>query len=172
MYFDLPIEQLIRRKDIRFQLGFASQARGLLPQREEFALAASQEGLRVLARNEEGLALPVEVLREVYGPRLDVQPPKVRLLEGVQVKEPVMHVRISLETRFRSVVKKALEARRANPTEEYVRSSYCVLRYEARLADLLGLPAELGQLTAGKAKHWIVLSQYAIVTRHPGGEAA
>jgi hypothetical protein len=172
MHFDLPIEQLVRRNDTRFQLGFANHGRGLVPKREEFVLAPSREGLHVLARNEDGLAAPVEVLRDVYGPRLDVQPPKVRLIEGVQVKEPIMHVRISLETRFRPLVKRALEARRASPGEEYVRSTYCVLRYEARLADLLGLPAELARLTAGRAKYWIVLSHYAIVTRDPGGRAA
>lgn len=172
MHFDMPIEQLVRRNDTHFQLGFASQARDVVPARDEFVLAPSREGLRVLARNEESLGAPVEVLREVYGPRLDIQPPKVRLIEGVQVKEPIMHVRIALETRFRDLVKRAMEARRATPAEEYARSTYCVLRYEARLADLLGLPAELARLTAGKARHWIVLSHYAIVTRDPGGRAA
>ena len=53
-----------------------------------------------------------------------------------------------------------------------MRSSYCVLRYEAPLADLLGLPAELVRLTGGSATHWIALSHYAIVTRDPGGKAA
>jgi hypothetical protein len=57
-------------------------------------------------------------------------------------------------------------------TEEYVRSTYCVLRYEAPLAALLGFPAELDTLTGGKGKQWIWLSHYAIVTRDPGGQAA
>lgn len=172
MHFDLPIEQLVRRKGTRFQLGFANQARSLVPKGEEFVLAPSQEGLRVLARNEDGLAAPVDVLREVFGSRLEVQSPQVRLIEGVQVKEPIMHVRISLEKRFLELVKKALEARHAELAEEYLRSTYCVLRYEARLANLLGLPGELTRLTAGTAKYWIVLSHYAIVTRDPGGRAA
>ena len=30
MYPDLPIEQLVRRKDTRFQLGFATEAKELL----------------------------------------------------------------------------------------------------------------------------------------------
>jgi hypothetical protein len=49
---------------------------------------------------------------------------------------------------------------------------YCVLRYEAPLANLLGLPAELERLTGGSARHWIVLSHYALVTRDPGPRAA
>ena len=83
-----------------------------------------------------------------------------------------MHVRISLATRFRDVVQRAMQRRGAGPCEDYVRSSYCVLRYEAPLAELLGLPAELARLTGDSAKQWIVLSHYAIVTRDPGGKAA
>ena len=172
MYLDLPIEQLLRRKDTRFQFGFASEAKELVPERDEFLLSASHKGLHVLAKNEDGLATPVEMLREVYGPNLEVHPPRVRLIEGVQVQEPIMHVRISLETKHAGLVKQALDTRGATLMEEYARSSYCVLRYEAPLADLLGLPGELGKLTESNARHWIVLSHYALVTRDPGGRAA
>jgi predicted membrane GTPase involved in stress response len=172
MYLDLPIEQLLRRTDTRFQFGFATEAKELVPQRDEFLLSASRKGLHVLARNEESLALPVDVLRDVYGPRLEVQPPRVRLIEGVQVQEPIMHVRVSLQTPHLSAVKRALEARGARLTEEYSRASYSVLRYEAPLADLLGLSDELSRLTEGSARHWIALSHYALVTRDPGPRAA
>ena len=172
MYPDLPIEQLMRRKDTRFQLGFAAQAKQLVPQRDEYLLSASHEGLHLLARSEDGLAAPVELLREVYGPDLDVQPPRVRLIEGVQVQEPIMHVRIGLKLGYADLAKRALEARGARLTEQYVRAAYCVLRFEAPLAQLLGLPGELARLTDGTARHWIVLSHYALVTRDPGGRAA
>jgi translation elongation factor EF-G len=101
-----------------------------------------------------------------------VGPPRVRLIEGVQVKEPIMHVRISMYESARKLVKRALQRRGAALCEEYVRSRYCVLRAEAPLADLLGFSSELARLTAGTAKHWIALSHYAIVTRDPGGRAA
>ena len=172
MYLDHPIEQLVRRKDTRFQFGFATQAKELVPRRDEFLLSASSKGLHVLARNEESLALPVSVLKDVYGPSLEVEPPRVRLIEGIQAQEPIMHVRISLEVRHLAAVKQALAARGATLSEEYARSMYCVLRYEAPLADLLGLPAELEKLTGSLAKHWIVLSHYALVTRDPGPRAA
>jgi predicted membrane GTPase involved in stress response len=172
MYLDLPIEQLLRRRDTRFQFGFATQAKDLVPARDDFLLSPSRDGLHVLARNEESLALPVGVLQDVYGPRLEVQPPQVRLIQGVQVQEPIMHVRASLEVRHAPAVKQALEARGATLSEEYTRSMYCVLRYEAPLANLLGLPAELERLTGGSARHWIVLSHYALVTRDPGPRAA
>jgi predicted membrane GTPase involved in stress response len=172
MYPDLPIEQLVRRKGMAFQFAFATEARELLPPRDEFVLNASHKGLRVLAKNEESLAPPLAALRDVYGESLEVEPPKVRLIEGVQVQEPIMHVRISMYADFREAVKRALRKRGATLSEEYVRSTYCVLRWEAPLADLLGLSAELARLSAGTAKHWIALSHYAIVTRDPGGKAA
>lgn len=172
MHLDLPIGQLVRRKGMAFQFAFATEAKDLVPRHEEFVLDASHKGLHVLAKNEDSLAMPVAALRDVYGESLDVEPPKVRLIQGVQLQEPIMHVRISLYTDFREAVKRALRKRGATLSEEYVRATYCVLRWEAPLADLLGLSSELARLTAGTAKHWIALSHYAIVTRDPGGRAA
>lgn len=172
MHFDMPIEQVLRRIDTRFQFGFANEAREFIPESEQFLLKASNAGLLVLGRNEDALAAPVETLRDVYGLKLDVQPPRVRLIKGIQVQEPIMHVRVALKAMYRSAVKAAMSARGATLDEEYAKSNYCVLRYEARLARLLGLSAELKAQTAGSAKHWIALSHYAIVTRDPGGRAA
>jgi len=168
---DMPIEQLVRRTDTAFQLGFGAQARERIAQSDEFDLRPSKTGLLVLARNEESLVPPVDLLRELYGGNLDVRPPRVRLLSGVQVKEPIMHVRIALEARFLDAVARAMLGRGALPSEEYARGRHCVLRYEAPLADLLGLGAELGQITAGTAKYWIALSHYALLTRPPGDAA-
>ena len=172
MHLEMPIEQLVRRNDTHFQMGFAVEARERLPRAEDFTLEPSRSGLRVLARNEESLAPPVEILREMYGPRLDVREPQVRLIDGVQVKEPIMHVRISLQARFLDTVGRAMLGRGAVPTEEYARGRHCVLRYEAPLADLLGLHQELARATDGTARHWVALSHYALVTRDPGGNAA
>jgi predicted membrane GTPase involved in stress response len=169
MYPDLPIQQLLRRNDTRFQLGFARQARNLIPLRDEFVATPSRDGLRVLGRNEDALRLPVEVLRDVYGPNLDVQPPEVRF---ARTQEPVMHVRVSVDTRFLEAVKGVLQKRGATLQEEYVRPNYCVVRYEAPLADLLGLPDELSRASAGRARQWIALSHYAPCNRTPGGDAA
>ena len=83
-----------------------------------------------------------------------------------------MHVRISLETAYQELVKRALFARKAMLEEEHVRGRHAVLRYEAPLARLLGLPVELKRLTADTARYWIVLSHYALVKGDPGGRAA
>jgi len=172
MSFDLPIEQLLRRMDTRFQLGFATEAKERVPAREGFELSASRRGLRVLARNEDALAGPVSVLRAAYGPSLEVGPPTVRLIGGVQVQEPIMHIRIALETAHQEAVKRALRSRGAVLEEQHARSRRAVLRYQAPLARLIGLPAELARITSGSASYWIVLSHYALVTRDPGGSAA
>jgi regulator of nucleoside diphosphate kinase len=163
MHLGLPLEQLVKRRGMAFQFAFATEAKELMPEERDFAATASHRGLHLLAQSEDGLVKPVQVLRDVYGESLDVAPPRVRLLEGVQVKEPIMHLRVSMYTDFRDTVKNALRRRGATLLEEYVRSTYCVLRYEAPLADLLGFSAELNRLTAGTAKHWIALSHYAIV---------
>lgn len=96
----------------------------------------------------------------------------VRPIEGVQAREPIMQLRICTQLRFLESVKRALAARGALPSEEFVRARYSVLRYEAPLADLLGLPAELRRLTLGSARHWIVLDHYATVMGDPGGGMA
>ncbi|HEX7251113.1 MAG TPA: hypothetical protein VF262_12080 [Burkholderiales bacterium] len=173
MSYDLPIQQTVRRVDTRFQLGFATEAKERIPEGDGFVLSASRQGLHVLARNEDRLSVPVETLRLFYGPALEVSPPKVRFIEGVQVQEPIMHVRISLsEKRWLEPVRRALSARRASLEEEYLGLRHAVLRYEAPLARLIGLPAELLGLTDGNARYWIVLSHYALVTGDPGGNAA
>jgi len=172
MHLDMPVEQLVRRRDTRFQLGFASEACQRVPGDGNFALASSRRGLHVLARNEGALVPPVDALRAAYGEKLEVGPPRARLIEGVQVREPIMQVRICTQVRFLQAVRRALAARGALPSEVFVRSRYGVLRYEAPLADLLGLPAELGRLTLGSARHWIMLDRYAAVTHDPGGGKA
>ena len=169
---DMPIEQLVRRNDTHFQLGFGAEARERISASDEFALQPDKNGLLVLAQNEDSLAPPVELLREMYGATLEIAAPRVRLIRGVQVKEPIMHVRISFQAQFLDVVARAMLGRGAAPSEEYARGRYCVLRYEAPLADLLGLGAELARISGGTARHWVALSHYALVTRSPGGDAA
>jgi predicted membrane GTPase involved in stress response len=172
MHLDLPLEQLVKRRGVAFQFAFATEAKELMPEADDFAVTASHKGLHLLAQNEDGLVIPGEVLREAYGTSLEFASPRARLIEGAQVKEPIMHLRVSTYADFREAVKQALLRRGATLLEEHARATYCILRYEAPLAVLLGFPEELRRLTIGTAKHWIVLSHYAIVTRDPGGRAA
>ena len=129
MHLDFPLEQLVKRRGVAFQFGFATEAKRLIWQAGQFAAAASHNGLHLLAPKEDALAWPAQV-------------------------------------------KRALRRRPATLSGEYARATYCVLRDEAPLANLLGFGTELRSLTAGSAKHWIALSHYALVTRDPGGSAA
>jgi hypothetical protein len=113
MHLELPLEQLAKRRGAAFQFAFATQAKELMPEPDGFAFTASHKGLHVLAENEDALARPVEVLREVYGANLELAPPRVRLIEGVQGKQPIMQVRVSIYADFREAVKTLLTRRGA-----------------------------------------------------------
>lgn len=147
------IERLVSRRDVCGQFHFASEAKTRVPEHEDFLLAKSHRGLHVLARDEHALVLPLRVLRAAYGANVEIG--------GRRPAKAVMEVRIGLEQRYLQKVRAALLRRGANPSEEYVGAHYCVLRFEAPLAELLGLPLELRELTCGKAAHQIVLSRYA-----------
>ena len=172
MNHHLPIEQLVRRWDTRFQLGFAQDAKRRIRPSARVAYSASPDGLHVLAAGEEALVEPIAELIDVYGPRLEIVPPAVRLIRGVQVKEPIGEVRISVAKAYRDAVASALLARGAKAMSEHAGFRHAVLRYEAPMASLLGLPVELARLTGGTAKHWTALSHYALVTGDPGPRAA
>lgn len=164
MHLDLPLEQLFRRRGIGVQLSFATEAMERMPRRNDFLATPSLLGLHVLARDEVALEVPAETLREAYGKDLDIAPPKVRLIEGVRVEEPIMHVEITVKRRHQPKVRSAMARRNAKPSAEF-RRLLSILRYEAPLADLLGLADELDRITGGTAMHWMALSHYAHVER-------
>jgi hypothetical protein len=146
------IERLAQRKGARGQFRFADEAKALIPARDGFLLAKSHKGLHVLARSETEVRMPLDMLHATYGPDL--------LIREQMLGEPVMEVRIGLERRYLPEVRKSLWRRNANPSEEYDGLHYCVLRFEAPISDLLGLPVELADLTSGRLSHQIVLTRY------------
>jgi translation elongation factor EF-G len=143
----------VRHRDRRGQFDFAAHAKHLVPQDGNFVIAKSHRGLHLLARSEDDLAAPLRTLRGAYGSSLHINPE--------QRGEPVMEVRIGLERRYLPEVREALQRRGANASEEYLGPHYCVLRFEARLAALLGLTGEIATLASGKSSQQIVLSGYA-----------
>jgi hypothetical protein len=151
VHLELPLEQLVRRRGKGAQLSFATEAMQHLPRRNDFVPAPSPLSLHLLARDEEALEGANRALSDVYGERLDVLPPKVRVIEGLRQEEPIMHVEITVDRRREDA--------------EFERL-FSVMRYDAPLADLLGLEAELDRLTAGKALCWMALSHYAHVERN------
>jgi translation elongation factor EF-G len=164
MHLELPLEQLFRRRGLGAQLAFATEAMELMPHRKDFVATPSRLGLHVVAKDEEALEAPAEALRQAYGSELDIAPPRVRLIDGVRVEEPIMHVEISVPERYRARVRKAMARRNARPSAEF-EQLLAIMRYEAPLADLLGLAEELSMLTGATAIHWMALSHYAHVRR-------
>ena len=138
----MMIERLARRRGARGQFHFASEAKRLIRAGGDVVLAKSHRGLHLLARVEPKLRAPLEVLRNAYGSALVIEP--------IAERAAVVAVRIGLERAHLPAVRAALRRRGANPAEEYRGIHYCVLRFEADPADLLGLPAELAELTRGR----------------------
>jgi hypothetical protein len=158
-----PLEQLVRRSDTRFQTSFAREAARCVPASDDFRLEPSEAGLLVLGRNEEKLSRPVAILREVYGTVIAAGHPRVRYLHGRRVEEPVMHVRIAFAVRDLALVKRELLLRGTCLEEEDIRGHRGVLRGQAALARLLGLPETLNRISSAPVEDWITLSHYAPV---------
>ncbi len=146
------IERLARRWDARGQFGFATEAAALIPPRADYVLAKSHRGLHMLAREEQSLRAPARLLHDAYGPKVVIHPHSLG--------EPVTEVRIGIERRDRGRVRAALHRRGVNPSEEYAGVHYCVLRFEASPADLLGLPVERDELTSARHIYQVLLTRY------------
>jgi hypothetical protein len=133
MHLELPLEQLFRRRGKGTQLPFATEAMERVPRRNEFVATPSPLGLHVLAKDEEALEVPAVTLREAYGKDLDILAPRVRLIEGVRVEEPIMHVEITVDRRHEAKVRRAMARRSAQPSAELERLlSIIALRSAAR----------------------------------------
>ena len=167
MLYQYPLESLARRRATTSQLDFAKQARRILADSDDAMFEAHDHGLAIFAANEDALRTPLRVLKETYGDFVDVRRPKVRLVPGDPPQEPIMHVRITTRADYSIGVLAELRARRARIIEQCVRGRVVILRAEAPLARLLGLPARLDAMTDGTAAQCIRLVRYAPVPLEP-----
>ena len=167
MLYQYPLESLARRRSTTSQLDFAKQARRILVDSDDAMFEAHDHGLAIFAANEDALRVPLRVLRETYGDFVDVRRPKVRLLPGDPPQEPVMQVRITTRADYSIGVLAELRARGARIIEQCVRGRVVILRAEAPLARLLGLPARLEAITDASAAQSIRLVRYAPVPPAP-----
>jgi hypothetical protein len=146
------IERLARPRKARGQFRFATEAKSRIAAPRDVLLAKSHRGLHLLAEDERCLQMPLDALRMAYGSAVVIEP----RLPG----EPVMEVRIGLERSNLQRIRPALRGRGVNPSEEYDGTHYCVLRFQAPAVALLGLPAEVADLTSGRFSHQILLTGY------------
>ena len=161
MNFQYPLESLARKREGKSQLDFAREARRLFDDDDDTLFEAHDHGLAIFAAHEDALARPVEVLQQLYGDDIEVRRPKVRYLPGEPLHEPIMHVRVSVRRDFGDAVVRELRRRGARIVERCLRPRIEIVRAEAPLAVLLGLPALLDVMTDGNAAHAIRLLRYA-----------
>jgi hypothetical protein len=172
MHYQYPLESLARRRGAATQIDIAREARRALQDTDDVVYEAHGHGLAIFAANEDALEHPRQVLRDLYGDMVQVRGPKVRRLPGEPPQEPIMHVRVSTRAAFSLRVLAELRRREARIVEQCSRSNGFVVRAEAPLATLLGLPAVLEVATHGDVAHAIRLLGYAPVDEGPGPAAA
>lgn len=171
MLYQYPLETLARRRATTSQIDFARAARRVLVDSDDAAFEAHDHGLAIFTANEDALAGPVRILRDMYGDFVEVRRPRVRLIPGDPPQQPIMHVRITTRAEFGPRVRSELKARGAKLLEHCVRGRTEIIRAEGALQPLLGLPARLDAITDGTAAHAIRLVRYAPLG-HPTRPAA
>jgi hypothetical protein len=169
MYFQYPLESLARRRAALDQLAFAREARRVLADSDDVVFEPHARGLAIFAAHEEALEPPRRILREVYGDFVEVRQPKVRYLPGAPAHEPVMHVRITARREHAAALLAELRARRVRLLEECTRGRLFIVRADAPLAALLGLPGRIDAITGGLGQHDIRLVRYAPLPGDPDG---
>jgi hypothetical protein len=163
MYYQYPLETVARRKRADSQIDFARQARTALEDTDELLARPLASGLALFAANEDALEEPARVLREIYGDFVEVPSPRVRLIPGNPVQEPVMAVRVTARAEHAGAIVAELRGRGTRMLEECLRGRVFVVRAEAPLALLLGLPAAVRAITEGMGGASIRLVRYAPV---------
>lgn len=167
MYFQYPLETLARKRASVRQIAFAREARRVLVDTDEVVFQTLDHGLAILAANEDALEEPRRILREMYGDFVEVRDPRVRYMPGP--RGPIMQVRITARRDNAPAILRELRNRGVRLLEECTRNRVYIVRVEARLTTLLGLPARLDEITEGLAMHSIRLIRYAPVLEDPDG---
>jgi hypothetical protein len=171
MEHNYPLEQLARSTSTRFQIGFARMTMHLLPAFKEVVLEPSDKGLKILASNEEALARPREVIRQIHDDHVEIDEPQVRLLYGDLIQEPIMWVRVRSERTFTEAVIHELIMREARIEEVDWMAALPVVQARAPLRQLLGYSEALAALSRGTAELRTWLSHYAPLPPDPGKAA-
>jgi hypothetical protein len=153
-------------------LSFARAAAQLLPEHEETAFEPTGSGLTLLAETELSLERPLERLRALYGDELHIAAPAVRYRNAEPIEEPHMGLRVLSSPSHFNSLRRDLFSRGAVITDSELNEQFGVLRASAPLAVLVGYPAQVKQLSQGRAQLAMWLSHYAPMNQPPGGTAA
>lgn len=127
-------------------------------------LVDDEDRITICAAHEDALEQAVAFIVQAHGASVKLDAPQVYGVpdrQGGRPLQPLMFVRAQVP-RVQAV--RALEElvrRHAIILENDLQTDCVVLRAEVRLADLLGYPAFLRELTSGTAALWIWLLRYA-----------
>jgi hypothetical protein len=164
MHPEYPIECRCSHRSEAAQLPFAQKAMQLLPQRPGAVFEPTSQGLRVIAETEMDLEKPLEILRDIFGEQLHVDPPAVRYRSTVPREEPHMGLRVLAAPAHFEVLRNELLLRGATILDAEQNKHFCVLRATAPLQKLFGYHSVVAQLTADRGHLVMWLSHYAAVT--------
>ncbi|KAA3629751.1 MAG: hypothetical protein DWQ09_05820 [Proteobacteria bacterium] len=166
------LEQLVRKRGLDIQTGFAAEAAKRLGPQPIAMTEATPRGLRLLAENERGLAEATAALRNHYPEVLEIGEPRVRYQSEPEPAEPVMWIVIDIPSVHLPLLRTNLLGRRAvlrdcetsSATGSPEHTRLCAL---APLSELLGYETELDFLVDGHARLEMGFSHYAPL--HGGG---
>jgi hypothetical protein len=160
-----PLERTCFHRYEPFQLTFARRAVQMLPELEEGSAEATHQGLVLRAETETEFEPAIGILKDYYGDQIEIGSPTIRYHRSARLEEPYTGVRVLCSEAHFAAVKADLLARGANILDEEVRPQFGVVRATARLANLLGYPEALAELTGGSARQVMWLSHYSPVER-------
>jgi hypothetical protein len=172
MHYEFPIEQLALSARTGFQTGFAKITVHLMPKFEDVILEPSAQGLKILGKSELALTPPAEVIRQIHADDVEIQGPRVRLLYGTTVREPVMWVHVRTSQKYAEAVVQDLITRDAAIDQVDWMPLQPVVLAKAPLRNLLGYPQALATLSWNTAELKMWLSHYAAVTSCPDDDDA
>jgi len=170
MYYQYPLETLARGRRVESQIEFAQGAKAALDDSDELLARPRPAGLALFAANEDALEQPMRILRDLYGDQVELRPSRARIIPGNPAQQPIMAVRVVARVEHTGAILSELRRRGMHLEEECVRGRTLIVRGEAALARLLGLPDALHAATEGTATHAIRLVRYAPVTQGFGTE--
>ncbi len=160
---EFPIECRCSHRGEPLQLPFAQKAMQMLPHRAETVFEPTPQGLRVIAETEMALERPLEILRDVFGEQLHVEPPAVRYREGASLEEPHMGLRVLAAPMHFEILRNDLLLRGATIVDAEQSKHFAVLRAVAPLKKLFGYHAFVAQHTSRRGQLVMWLSHYAAV---------
>jgi hypothetical protein len=158
---EYPLERTCSYLSEPFQLAFARNAEQHFVMREDVKVTASHRGLKIRGESEDAIDAALVLLKDLFGPRIQVGPLTVVYHDGVTLEQPWMGLRIRCATSQLEAVNADLLDRDATIASCEVDGAHCHIEACAPLASLLGYRSALEDLTAGAGKHAIWLSHYA-----------